>query len=100
MNRLFPIIATLAMLFAYTTGAIASEKVVEVEGSSFVSKEDAIRQAQRSAVELAVGVFIHSRPRWKILQSRKTGLCPEHRDISPVSQSLGEKRLKAFTLSG
>ena len=48
MNRLFPIIATLAILFAYTTGAIASEKVVEVEGSSFVSKKDAIRQAQRT----------------------------------------------------
>jgi len=61
MNRLFPIIAMLAMLFAYTTGASASEKVVEVEGSSFVSKDDAIRQAQRLAVEQAVGVFIHSK---------------------------------------
>jgi len=61
MNRLFPIIAMLAMLFAYTTGAGASEKVVEVEGSSFVSKDDAIRQAQRLAVEQAVGVFIHSK---------------------------------------
>ena len=62
MNRLFPIIAMLlAILFAFATGAGASEKVVEVEGSSFLSREDAIRQAQRSAVELAVGVFIHSK---------------------------------------
>lgn len=61
MNRLFPIIATLVIIFAFATGAIASEKVVEVEGSSFLSKEDAIRQAQRSAVEQAVGVFIHSK---------------------------------------
>jgi len=61
MNRLFPIIVTLAILFACATSAGASEKVVEVEGSSFLSREDAIRQAQRSAVELAVGVFIHSK---------------------------------------
>lgn len=61
MNRLFPIIATLVIIFAFATGAIASEKVVEVEGSSFLSKEDAIRQAQRLAVEQAVGVFIHSK---------------------------------------
>lgn len=61
MNRLFSIIATLVILFAFAPGAGASEKVVEVEGSSFVSREDAIRQAQRSAVELAVGVFIHSK---------------------------------------
>jgi len=61
MNRLLPIIAILAILISYITGAIASEEVVEVEGSSFLSREDAIRQAQRSAVELAVGVFIHSK---------------------------------------
>ena len=42
----------LAMLFAYTTGAIASEKIVEVEGSSFLSREGAIRQAQRSNFRL------------------------------------------------
>jgi hypothetical protein len=61
MNRLFPIIATLAIVFVYTTGGVASEKVVEVEGSSFASKEDAVHQAQRLAVEQAVGVFIHSK---------------------------------------
>ncbi|MEE8400387.1 MAG: hypothetical protein V3S89_15355 [Desulfobacterales bacterium] len=38
----------------------AAEKTVEVEGISFISKADAIRQAQRAAVEQAVGVFIHS----------------------------------------
>lgn len=35
-------------------------KMVEAEGMSFVSREDAIRQAQRAAVEQALGVFVHS----------------------------------------
>ena len=61
MNRFFPVIVILAILVVCTTGAIASEKTVEVEGSSFLSREDAMRQAQRSAVELAVGVFIQSK---------------------------------------
>ncbi len=40
--------------------AQAEERVVEVEGISAVSKADAIRQAQRAAVEQGVGVYIHS----------------------------------------
>ncbi|MFZ5571508.1 MAG: hypothetical protein ACOZF0_13995 [Thermodesulfobacteriota bacterium] len=41
-------------------GVFAEDKVVEAEGISYISKEDAIRQAQRAAVEQGVGVFIHS----------------------------------------
>jgi hypothetical protein len=61
MKRHISLIAVLIMFLAFATGAIAANKVVEVEGDSFLSREDAIRQAQRSAVELAVGVFIQSR---------------------------------------
>ncbi len=38
----------------------AAPKVVDTEGASENSKADAIRMAQRAAVEQAVGVFIHS----------------------------------------
>ena len=35
-------------------------RVVQAEGISFISHQDAVRQAQRAAVEQAVGVFIQS----------------------------------------
>ena len=35
-------------------------KTVEAEGMSFISRADAIRQAQRAAVEQAMGVFVQS----------------------------------------
>ncbi len=54
MNRLFPIIATLAMLFAYTTGAIASEKVVEVEGSIFQRPQSAKAGCAKSSIIAAI----------------------------------------------
>ena len=41
-------------------GPSNDSKMVEAEGLSFVSREDAIRQAQRAAVEQALGVFVHS----------------------------------------
>lgn len=40
--------------------AQAEDKAVDAEGISAISKADAIRQAQRAAVEQGVGVFIHS----------------------------------------
>lgn len=52
------IIICMAIVIAVNVNA--AEKTVEVEGISFISKEDAIRQAQRAAVEQAIGVFIHS----------------------------------------
>ena len=48
------------LAFAFSSGAGAEEKAVEVEGISSSSRKDAIRQAQRLAVEEAVGVFVHS----------------------------------------
>ncbi len=61
MNKRILLVAVLIVSLAFATGAVAANKVVETEGSSVFSKEDAIRQAQRSAVEQAIGVFIHSR---------------------------------------
>ncbi len=40
--------------------AAAQEKTVQTEGSSALSREDAIRQALRAAVESGVGVFLQS----------------------------------------
>ena len=54
MNRLFPIIATLAMLFAYTTGVGASEKVVEVEGSIFQRSQSAKAGCGKSSIIAAI----------------------------------------------
>lgn len=61
MSRRILLIAVLIVSLAFATDAVAVNKVVEAEGSSIFSREDAIRQAQRSAVEQVVGVFIHSR---------------------------------------
>lgn len=54
-------IATVMMLLFFTSESVFStEKKVITEGISVTSKADAIRQAQRAAVEEGVGVFIHS----------------------------------------
>jgi hypothetical protein len=54
-------VATIMMLLFFLPGfAFSSEKKVITEGISVTSKADAIRQAQRAAVEEGVGVFIHS----------------------------------------
>jgi len=58
-NNLFLTVICI-VVFAWAMPASAAEKVVEIDGLSGISKEDAIRQAQRAAVEQAVGVFIHS----------------------------------------
>ena len=51
----------IATIFLFTASSVfATEKIVETEGSSPISRADAIRQAQRAAVEQTVGVFIHS----------------------------------------
>jgi hypothetical protein len=52
---------TIMMLLLVLPGfAFSAEKKVITEGISVTSKADAIRQAQRAAVEEGVGVFIHS----------------------------------------
>ena len=61
MKKYISIMAALAIVIAFTTVASAANKVVETEGSSLSSRDNALRQAQRLAVEQAVGVFIHSR---------------------------------------
>ncbi len=54
-------VATIMMLLSLLPGfAFSEEKKVVTEGISVISKADAIRQAQRAAVEEGVGVFIHS----------------------------------------
>lgn len=65
-------IIVLALLLSVVTAA-AGEKVVEAEGLSAISKNDAIRKAQRAAVEKAVGVFIRSEVETKnyVLQKDK-----------------------------
>ncbi len=41
-------------------GDLPRVKTVEAEGMSFVSRDDAVRQAQRAAVEQAMGVYVRS----------------------------------------
>jgi hypothetical protein len=60
MKKLTIFIYLLAGLLVFCGSVAAEEKVIETEGLSSISREDAIRQAQRSAVEQAVGVFINS----------------------------------------
>lgn len=61
MKKIFLlVIAVLACALILSNGAFAEDKTIETEGVSQISREDAIRQAQRSAVEEAVGVFVHS----------------------------------------
>ena len=50
----------LLIVFGFMHTALATDKIAIVSGSSELSFEDAIRQAQRQAVEEGVGVFIQS----------------------------------------
>ncbi len=60
MRKLIVLLILLGTFSPLATGVHAEDKVVDAEGISYISKADAIRQAQRAAVELGVGVFIHS----------------------------------------
>jgi hypothetical protein len=60
MKKWFSIVAMMILVLIVVTPAFSGEKIVEAEGFSSSSKSDAIRQAQRMAVEEAVGVFIKS----------------------------------------
>ena len=60
MKKTILLLSGLAIIIFAAGTAYSTEKVVETEGTSFSSKKDAIRQAQRAAVEQGVGVFIHS----------------------------------------
>ncbi len=60
MKRAILLLSGLAIIFFTVGTAHSNEKVIETEGVSSSSKEDAIRQAQRAAVEQGVGVFVQS----------------------------------------
>ncbi|MBU1054923.1 MAG: hypothetical protein KKC46_14010 [Proteobacteria bacterium] len=49
-----------AVFMIFNSNSFAEDKTIEAEGVSTISREDAIRQAQRSAVEQGVGIFIQS----------------------------------------
>jgi len=61
MKKLISTLTVVLAIMACTSEGLAATKVVATEGRSFFNREDAIRQAQRAAVEKAVGVFVHSR---------------------------------------
>ena len=60
MNRIILAITVLMLTVLFISAGHAAEKTVEADGESYLSKQDAVRQAQRSAVEKAVGVFVLS----------------------------------------
>ena len=60
MKKCITILTVLITIFVLPAGLFAATKVVMAEGHSFFNRDDAIRQAQRAAVEKAVGVFVHS----------------------------------------
>ncbi len=53
-------VAIICSAICMATPVSAENRVVTTEGISTISKEDAIRQAQRTAVEEGVGVFVQS----------------------------------------
>jgi hypothetical protein len=57
-GRIVTLAAAVLWLFAAAAGA--EERVLEAVGTSSLSREDAVRQAQRAAVEQGIGVFIRS----------------------------------------
>lgn len=61
MKRVLWLLSSLGTVLLTAIVVFAAEKVVETEGISPISRADAIRQAQRAAVEQAVGVFIQSK---------------------------------------
>nr|WP_320193422.1 hypothetical protein [uncultured Desulfobacter sp.] len=59
MKKMILVILLLIPL-CLSQGVQAEEKIVETTGSSDLSRNDAVRQAMRSAVQEAVGTFIHT----------------------------------------
>ncbi len=71
MRRLFNVLAAALVLCLAGPGAGAGERSLEAFGSSSISREDAVRQAQRAAVEQGVGVFIQSETEVRNFQLKK-----------------------------
>jgi hypothetical protein len=60
MKKIITVLIIIAVVVFIPLSAVAENKIVEAQGESISSKEDALRQAMRLAVEQAVGVFVHS----------------------------------------
>jgi hypothetical protein len=60
VKRILWILSSFAAVLLTITMVSAADNVVETIGISSISRSDAIRQAQRAAVEQSVGVFVHS----------------------------------------
>ncbi|MFO7558130.1 MAG: hypothetical protein R6X10_04820 [Desulfobacterales bacterium] len=60
MKKAILLLSGLVIIIFASGTAHSNEKVIETEGVSFSSKQNAIRQAQRAAVEQGVGVFVQS----------------------------------------
>jgi hypothetical protein len=58
MKRILLLLSSMGILLLWGALVFSADKVVEAEGTSGISRADAIRQTQRDAVEQAVGVFI------------------------------------------
>ena len=71
MVKRCPAILLLVALAAYANIAYAEVKLVEAQGLSSFSHDDAVKNAQRSAVEQAVGVFIHTESEIENYQLKK-----------------------------
>jgi hypothetical protein len=71
LRHILLFISILSLFFFGGISANAAEKTVETEGSSAISKSDAIRQAQRAAVEEGAGVFIQSQSEVENFQLKK-----------------------------
>ncbi|MFC1811318.1 hypothetical protein ACFL03_01350 [Thermodesulfobacteriota bacterium] len=60
MKKIITFFTVFAVVAFIPLAAVAANKTIEAQGESMSSKEDALRQAMRLAVEQAVGVFVHS----------------------------------------
>ncbi len=60
MKKTAQLLLVFAVFMIFGANSFAEDKTIQAEGVSSISKGDAIRQAQRSAVEEAVGIFIQS----------------------------------------
>ncbi len=66
--------ATPAASDSGAAASAAAANVIETQGISFTSREDALRQAQRAAVEQAVGVYVESRTEMENFEVKKDAI--------------------------
>jgi hypothetical protein len=71
MGKRIAFLTMVAAVFLAAGAVQAEDRALEAEGSSTLSRKDAIRQAQRAAVEQGVGVFIQSETEVRNFQLKK-----------------------------